>query len=118
MPFCPQCRSEQPAGESFCPTCAKPLIDSLPAFLTDASEMKLALLARFGNSTEADLVSELLESHGIETVVQGEVNPLAVGPDSTALFVLEDDFDRAEEIYEAFFAGKPAEEQPPPDDPA
>jgi hypothetical protein len=114
MPFCPECRSEYSTGISRCPSCAKPLVDSIPDELVDASEMRLALVARFGNASEADLVSELLETNGIETVVRGEIDPLALGlgPDPTALFVLEDDFDRAEELYQAFFAGKTQPEPP------
>jgi hypothetical protein len=95
-----------------------PLEQTTPAADSDAHEIKLAVLARFATVSEADMVKELLESNAIHTVVRGEMDPISLplGPSPATLMVSEDDFDRAEEIYEAFFAGTiPPVEEPKPD---
>jgi len=118
MPYCPSCRIHYPNELARCARCGAELQAETPATDADAHEIKLAVLARFATGAEADMVRELLESNAIHTVLRGEVDPISLsfGPAPTALMVAEDDFERAEEIYEAFFAGKGSREELPPGD--
>jgi hypothetical protein len=114
MPYCAACSIDYPTGMARCSECGSELAGSTPAAESDAHEIKLAVLARFATASEADMVRELLESNAIHSVVRGDMDPIALplGPSPATLLVSEDDFDRAEEIYEAFFAGS----IPPVDD--
>ena len=107
MPYCSACSIDYPSGTFRCPQCGEDLQESTPCAECDAHEIKLATLARFATASEADMVRELLETNAIHSVVRGDMDPIAMslGPSPATLLVSEDDFDRAEEIYEAFFAG-------------
>ena len=118
MPYCPSCRIDYPDDTARCSECGAELQEATPEPDADAHEIKLAVLARFATAAEADMVRELLESNAIHTLLRGEVDPISLsfGPAPTALMVAEDDFERAEEIYEAFFAGKVSRDELPPVD--
>lgn len=118
MPYCPTCRIDYPNDATRCAECGGGLQAVTPEADADSHEIRLAVLARFATSAEADMVREILESNAIHTVLRGEVDPISLsfGPAPTALMVAEDDYERAEEIFEAFFAGKGSREDLPPAD--
>ena len=74
------------------------------------NHFKLKTVAYFSNSAEAGMAAELLENNGIAAVVQGGnfggLEPLRIpgGYSEIRLGVAEDDFDRARELYTAFFS--------------
>ena len=66
-------------------------------------------LARFAKSAEAEMARELLANNGINAVLQGAhfgaLDPLLTtgGFSEIQLLVPEDEFERARQLYEAFF---------------
>jgi len=66
-------------------------------------------LAHFAKSAEAEMARELLAGNGIDAVLQGAyfggLEPLLTtgGFSEIQLLVPEDDFERARQLYEAFF---------------
>jgi hypothetical protein len=96
-----------------CDLCNIPLVDSLPQepAIEDEDRFNLVELASFANVAEADMIQELLEQNGIETVVQGEVDPIGIASraESTKLLVEKKDLAQAQEIYSAYFAGDATE---------
>src|SRR5262245_22934524 len=66
-------------------------------------------LAHFAKSAEAEMARELLANNGIDAVLQGMffggLEPLLTpgGFSEIQLLVPEEDFERARELYEAFF---------------
>ena len=110
MPFCPKCRTEYTEGSTHCSDCGSELVPVLPADAsgnTGDGDFELAELSSFATVSEAEMVQELLESNGIKTVLRGQADPIGVtsGADPTTLLVSENDFARARELFEAFFAG-------------
>ena len=114
LPFCPACRTEYEPPTSYCTVCGVDLVDSLPPQDQDkdADAGALVELARFSNVSEAEMIKELLEKNEILTVLRGEADPIGVvsGAAPTTLLVEEKDFLRAQELYEAYFAGDGVEE--------
>jgi hypothetical protein len=121
MPFCPSCRAEYRDGFTRCAECDVELVAELPAQNLnerDPDKVKLAELASFPNASEAEMIQELLESNGINTVIRGDVDPIGAtsGAEPATLLVDDNDLARAREIYEAFFAGDvTSSEDLPPD---
>jgi hypothetical protein len=115
MPFCPECRAEYRAEMRRCPDCDVDLVDSLPLEpeANDAEGLELVELASFPDYPEAEMIKEILESNGIQTVLRGETDPIgaASGAMPITLLVGERDSARAHEIYDAYFAGDGAEDQ-------
>ena len=72
-------------------------------------EINFVTLARFAKSTEAEMARELLANSGINAVLQGGyfggLEPLLTpgGFSEIQLLVPEDEFERARQLYEAFF---------------
>jgi hypothetical protein len=66
-------------------------------------------LARFANSAEAEMARELLANNGIDGILQGAffggLEPLLTpgGYSEIQLLVLENNFEHARRLYEAFF---------------
>ena len=111
MPYCPKCHAENSAELTRCAQCGADLADGIvmrkPSSEEDAQ--KLVRLATFPSVVEADMIKELLESNGIQTMIRGETDPIGVtsGAAPTELLVLEPDLEHAQGLYQAFFAGKP-----------
>ncbi len=78
--------------------------------MTDDGE-GLVTLATFARAPEAGMVCELLSNSGIPCVLQGanygalEPLPLIGGFSEIRLLVQRQDYQRAKDAYEAFFAG-------------
>jgi len=107
VPYCPECRTEYLSGIGICSDCKAELVEALPPDQTRA-DAPLAVLATFPNSAGAHLVLELLEQNGIPAVLRGDVDPIGnvVSAVAPALLVEKPDLARAQEIYNAFFAGE------------
>jgi hypothetical protein len=69
-------------------------------------------LAHFAKSAEAEMARELLANNGIDAVLQGVffggLEPLLAtgGFSEIQLLVPQEEFERARELYEAFFEGE------------
>jgi len=74
-----------------------------------ARESAFVTLAHFANSAEAEMARELLANNGVDAVLQGGyfggLEPLLTpgGFSEIQLLVPEDEFERARQLYEAFF---------------
>jgi hypothetical protein len=101
MSFCPTCRTEYTQQVEYCEVCKTRLLDSPP------EGTGLAELAVFPDVPEAEMIKEILEKNGIQSVEKGEVDPIGAvsGADPIVLLVEEKDLPRARELYEAYFAG-------------
>src|SRR5262245_32585149 len=72
-------------------------------------EINFVTLARFAKSIEAEMARELLANNGIDAVLQGAffggLQPLLTpgGFSEILLLVPEGEFERARQLYEAFF---------------
>ena len=123
--FCPVCESEYEVGITRCPDDDIELVERLTPenTLHDHSEARFVPLRTLGNPAEAEMVGDILRQNGIRAVVQSggldALSPLlsATSP-GAAVLVDERDFDRARELYEAFFSddstpltGVPEEEE-------
>jgi hypothetical protein len=79
-----------------------------------SGDNELATLAYFSNSAEAGMVCELLINNGINASLRGanfgalEPLPLTGGFSEIRLEVPLADFERAQEIYQAFFENEEA----------
>lgn len=108
--FCPVCESEYEAGIKRCPDDGSQLVAKLtPSNTThDSSEAKFLPLHNLGSPAEAEMVNDILTKNGIRSVVQSggadAFSPLlsSTSPGSVIL-VDERDFDRAKDLYSAFF---------------
>jgi len=78
--------------------------------MSTANELALKTVAYFSNSAEAGMVAELLENNGITAVLQGGnfggLEPLLIpgGFSEIRLAVAESAYEKARELYEAFFS--------------
>ena len=108
--FCPVCEAEYEPGIARCPDDNSPLVERLTSENTvhDSSEARFLPLHNLGSPAEAEMVNDILQKNGIRSVVQSggadAFSPLlsATAPGATIL-VDERDFDRAQEVYRAFF---------------
>ena len=116
MAFCPDCEAEYKAEVTVCPDCDVELVPDLTSEnrVHDKSHHEFVPLRSFKNSTEAQMVFELLERNGIRAFVRaGEVGIFGSSFIGGAVMVDERDLPRAIEIYEAFFNAEPTA---PPED--
>lgn len=108
--FCPVCESEYEAGITRCPDDNSELVKRLTSATAvhDTSEAKFVPLHNLGSPAEAEMVNDILAQNGVRSVVQSggadAFSPLlsSTSPGSIIL-VDERDFDRAKELYLAFF---------------
>jgi predicted amidohydrolase YtcJ len=108
--FCPVCESEYQAGITKCPDDNTQLVERLSSENTvhDGSEASFRVLHNFNAPPEAEMVQDLLSQNGIRSVIRsGGLDALSPLLSSTALgaavLVDERDYDRAQELYSAFF---------------
>jgi hypothetical protein len=134
--FCPVCESEYEPGITRCPDDDTELVERLTPenTLRDHSEARFVPLHTIGSPAEAEMIYELLSQNDIRAAVQSGGNdvfsPLlsATAPGAIVL-VDERDFDRALDLYKAYFgddttpltgptleedAGADTEEEPAP----
>ena len=108
--FCPVCESEYEPCITRCPDDDTDLVERLTPENTvrDHSQARFVPLHNFGSPAEAEMVNDMLRQNGVRAVVQSGsldvFSPLlsATAPGAVVL-VDERDFDRAQEIYDAFF---------------
>lgn len=108
--FCPVCEAEYKDGITRCPDDNSELVARLTPENTvhDSSEAKFVPLHHLGSPAEAEMVNDILVQNGIRAAVQSggsdALSPLlsSTSPGATIL-VDERDFDRASELYAAFF---------------
>ena len=107
--FCPICESEYEPGFSRCPDDDVELVERLnPVTSHDDSEARFLALHNLGSPAEAEMVNDILVQNGIRSYVKsGGADALSpalstVSPGATVL-VDERDYDRALELYNAFF---------------
>ena len=112
--FCPVCESEYEAGITECPDDNSQLVEKLTPENTvhDGSEASFRVLHSFNSPAEAEMVQDLLSQNRVRSVVRSSgldaLSPLlsssALG---AAVLVDERDYDRAQELYAAFFGNDP-----------
>ena len=110
--FCPICKSEYQPGITRCPEDEVDLVAQLipepPPAPGDDSEARFVPLHNLGSPVEAEMVNDIFRQNNIRSVIQSgsadALSPLlsTVEPGATVL-VDERDYDRALELYEAFF---------------
>jgi len=107
--FCPVCEAEYEPGVSRCPDDDTELVQKLdPATSHDDSEAQFKALHYFNAPAEAEMVNDILRQNGIRSAVQSgaldALSPLlsSVGP-GAAVLVDQRDYDKALELYTAFF---------------
>ena len=116
MAFCPNCEAEYRTEVTVCPDCEMALVPELTPEnrVHDTSDRKFVLFRSFRNSTEAEMVFDLLDQNGIRAFVRsGEVGIFGTSFIGGVVMVDEPDLPRALEIYEAYFNAEstaPAEE--------
>jgi hypothetical protein len=109
--FCPVCEAEYEPGITHCSDDNTALVEHLTADNTvhDLSEARFVSLHKLGSPAEAEMVNDLLTQNGIRSVVKGGADAfsplLSATSEGAEIFVDERDYDRALEIYDAFFAG-------------
>lgn len=107
--FCPVCESEYQAGIERCPDDGAELVERLTATTShDNSDARFLPLHTLTSPAEAEMVNDIFVQNGIRSIVQSggsdALSPLlsATSP-GAAILVDERDFDRAQELYSAFF---------------
>jgi predicted amidohydrolase YtcJ len=112
--FCPVCESEYEAGITTCPDDNSQLVEKLTPENTvhDGSEASFRVLQSFNSPPEAEMVQDLLSQNGIRSVVRSSgldaLSPLlSTSALGAAVLVDERDYDRAQELYAAFFGNDP-----------
>ena len=107
--FCPVCESEYEAGITRCPDDDTELVQRLNSENTghDLSEARFVPLHHVGSPAEAEMVNDILVQNGIRSSVQSGSDALSPLLSSSSLgaavLVDERDYDRAMEIYTAYF---------------
>jgi len=108
--FCPLCEAEYEAGITICPDDETKLVDHLTAenLVHDPSEARFLQMYKLGSPAEAEMVNDILRNNGIRSVVKSggadAFSPLLSATSEGAVILVDErDFDRAQEIYSAFF---------------
>lgn len=108
--FCPVCESEYQPGITRCQDDDTELVERLDSSTTvrDHSEARFLPLHNLGSPAEAEMVNDILSQNGIRSVVQSggadALSPLLSSTSPVAIILVDErDFDRARELYSAFF---------------
>jgi putative signal transducing protein len=107
--FCPVCESEYQPGITRCPDDNTELVERLdPTTGSDDSEARFLPLHKLGSPVEAEMVNDILSQNGIRSMVKSggadAFSPLlSATAEGSMVLVDERDFDRAQELYSAFF---------------
>jgi Putative prokaryotic signal transducing protein len=107
--FCPVCESEYQPGITRCPDDNTDLVERLdPATGHDDSEARFLPLHKLGSPVEAEMVNDILTKNGIRSMVKSggadAFSPLLSATSEGSLILVDErDFDRAQELYRAFF---------------
>jgi hypothetical protein len=108
--FCPVCESEYEAGITRCPDDDTELVERLTSENTmlDHSEARFVPLHNVGSPAEAEMVNDILVQNGIRSAVQSggsdAFSPLLSTTSPGAVVLVDErDYDRAMELYTAFF---------------
>jgi len=110
--FCPVCESEYQPGITRCPDDDMELVEKLDAstMAHDRSEARFVPLHNMGSPAEAEMINDILSQNGIRSVVQSggadALSPLLSSTSPGAVILVDErDFDRARDLYSAFFGG-------------
>ncbi|HEX6045709.1 MAG TPA: DUF2007 domain-containing protein [Pyrinomonadaceae bacterium] len=110
--FCPVCEAEYEPGITECPDDNTTLVEQLTPdnTLHDSSEARWVPLHNLGSPAEAEMVNDIFSKNGIRSVVKAggadAFSPLlSATAEGAEIFVDERDYDRAVELYNAFFGG-------------
>lgn len=108
--FCPVCESEYQPGITRCPDDDTELVERLDSSNTvrDHSEARFLPLHNLGSPAEAEMINDILSQNGIRSVVQSggadALSPLLSSTSPGAVILVDErDYDRARELYSAFF---------------
>ena len=108
--FCPVCEAEYESGVTRCTDDDVELVDRLTVdnVTHDTSEARFVQMHKLGSPAEAEMVNDILRNNGIRSVVKSGGNDalsplLSATAEGAVILVDERDFDRAQEIYSAFF---------------
>jgi Putative prokaryotic signal transducing protein len=107
--FCPVCEAEYEPGITRCADDDTDLVERLDATTGhDDSEARFLPLHKLGSPVEAEMVNDILTQNGIRAIVKSggadALSPLlSATAEGSLVMVDERDFDRAQELYAAFF---------------
>src|ERR687885_1739740 len=107
--YCPVCESEYEKGVTRCPDHDVELVEKLSEETArDRSEARFVPLHNVGSPAEAEMVNDILVQNGIRSAVQSggmdAFSPLLSTTSPGAMVLVDErDFDRAQELYNAFF---------------
>ena len=108
--FCPVCESEYEPGITECPDDNTALVERLTPenAIHDSSEARFVTLHKLGSPAEAEMVNEIFTNNGLRSVIKSggadAFSPLlSATAEGAEIFVDERDYDRALELYTAFF---------------
>lgn len=107
--FCPVCEAEYQPGITICPDDNTELVERLdPTTGHDDSNARFVPLHKLGSPVEAEMVNDILTQNGIRSMVKSggadALSPLlSSAAEGSIVLVDERDFDRAQELYTAFF---------------
>ncbi|MGI8896757.1 MAG: DUF2007 domain-containing protein [Pyrinomonadaceae bacterium] len=107
--FCPVCEAEYQPGITRCTDDNTELVERLdPTTGSDDSEASFVPLHTLGSPVEAEMVNDILRQNGIRSVVKSggadALSPLlSTTAEGSVILIDERDFDRAQELYTAFF---------------
>jgi putative signal transducing protein len=109
--FCPTCEAEYEPGITRCPDDDTDLVERLTPENTvhDSSEARFVSLHKLGSPAEAEMVNDIFAQNDIRSVIKGGSDAfsplLSATSEGAEIFVDERDYDRALELYNAFFGG-------------
>lgn len=120
--FCPVCEAEYEPGVTHCPDDDIDLVERLDVTTAhDDSEARFVPLHKLGSPVEAEMVNDILSQNGIRSIVKSggadALSPLLSATSEGSLVLVDErDFDRAQELYAAFFGGDTTPLTGPADD--
>jgi hypothetical protein len=110
MPICPNCRTEYRPGFTRCSDCQADLVETLAEETGEQpfdGDLELVELALAPTPMHAQMIQEMLEENGIVSVLRSDWSAGAGSYTASpnALLVRKEDFPKAFELYEQYFAG-------------